>query len=101
MKFGAPRPIPGQPGKSAYDLATAAGFVGTVEEWLAAQKGEPGPQGTATPGTYTAPEGHYVTGFTIAEDGAVTLHTAPLATSLPSIADQASASSTGKGTKKP
>ena len=29
-----------KPGKSAYDLAVEAGFVGTQEEWLAALQGK-------------------------------------------------------------
>lgn len=35
----------GPPGESAYDLAVAAGFVGTVEQWLASLKGPPGVDG--------------------------------------------------------
>ncbi len=40
----------GRPGQSAYELAKAAGFVGTEAEWLASLKGDPGhigPQGPA------------------------------------------------------
>jgi hypothetical protein len=33
----------------------------------------PGPPGTARPGTYACPDGEYATGFTVADDGAVTL----------------------------
>ncbi|MDR7385198.1 hypothetical protein [Promicromonospora iranensis] len=36
-------------------------------------RGARGPQGTARPGTYTCPDGEYVGGFTVADDGAVTL----------------------------
>ena len=41
----------GLDGKSAYDLAVAAGFEGTLEEWLAALKGDKGDKGeTGAPG---------------------------------------------------
>lgn len=43
-------------------------------------QGFPGPPGTARPGTYTCPEGQFTTGFTIADDGAVTLTCADLLT---------------------
>lgn len=36
-------------------------------------QGERGPQGTAKPGTYACPDGEHMTGFAVAEDGAVTL----------------------------
>jgi len=36
----------GEDGLSAYQLAVAAGFVGTQAEWLASLKGEPGDPGT-------------------------------------------------------
>lgn len=36
-------------------------------------EGPRGPQGTARPGTYACPDGEVMTGFTVAEDGAVTL----------------------------
>lgn len=36
-------------------------------------KGDTGPQGTAKPGDYTCPDGEVMRGFSIAEDGAVTL----------------------------
>lgn len=36
-------------------------------------QGAPGPQGTAKPGDYACPDGEVMTGFTVAEDGAVTL----------------------------
>lgn len=36
-------------------------------------QGKEGPQGTAKPGTYACPDGEIVTGFTVAEDGDVTL----------------------------
>jgi hypothetical protein len=35
--------------------------------------GPEGPQGTAKPGDYACPDGEHMTGFTVAEDGAVTL----------------------------
>lgn len=37
------------------------------------QPGPQGPQGTAKPGTYTCPDGEFVAGLTVADDGAVTL----------------------------
>jgi hypothetical protein len=40
--------LPGKPGvagRSAYQLAVDAGFEGTLEEWLASLKGEPGEPG--------------------------------------------------------
>lgn len=70
----------GEPGQDS----TVPGPVGP--------QGEPGPQGeqgaqgfqgppgTARPGTYTCPEGQFTTGFTIADDGAVTLTCADLLT---------------------
>jgi len=39
---------PGNPGKSAYELAVAAGFAGTQAEWLASLKGSPGTNATTT-----------------------------------------------------
>lgn len=36
-------------------------------------QGIQGPQGTAKPGTYACPDGEVMTGFTVAEDGTVTL----------------------------
>lgn len=36
----------GAPGKSAYQIAVDEGFVGTVTEWLASLKGDPGVHGT-------------------------------------------------------
>ena len=36
---------PGAAGRSAYQLALDAGFEGTLEEWLASLKGEPGKDG--------------------------------------------------------
>lgn len=35
----------GTPGKSAYEVATANGFVGTVQQWLASLKGADGAPG--------------------------------------------------------
>jgi hypothetical protein len=40
------------------------------------QDGPPGPQGTAQPGSYDCPQGEYLTGFTVAQDGSVTPHCA-------------------------
>lgn len=40
----------GIPGKSAYEIAVANGFVGTEVEWLLSLKGDPGTSGG---GTYT------------------------------------------------
>ena len=37
--------IPGQDGKSAYQLAQEAGFTGSVTDWLASLKGPKGDQG--------------------------------------------------------
>lgn len=37
--------ISGGSGASAYEVAVQNGFEGTVEEWLASLKGEPGPKG--------------------------------------------------------
>jgi hypothetical protein len=42
-------PIVGETGKSAYELAVATGFVGTLEEWLASLKGVKGDQGLQGP----------------------------------------------------
>lgn len=38
-----PMPVPGP---SAYDIAVAAGFSGSAEDWLASLEGPPGPPGT-------------------------------------------------------
>lgn len=40
-------------------------------------QGARGPQGTAQPGTYTCPDGEYMTGFTVDVEGAVTLACKP------------------------
>lgn len=37
--------VPGQDGPSAYEVAVAAGYVGTQEEWLLSLVGPQGPQG--------------------------------------------------------
>lgn len=39
------RPDPGPPGKSAYEVAVAAGFKGTADEWLASLVGKEGKSG--------------------------------------------------------
>lgn len=41
--------IAGVEGKSAYEVAVDNGFEGSVEEWLASLKGEPGPKGDPGP----------------------------------------------------
>jgi hypothetical protein len=46
---------PGTPGASAYDVAVANGFVGTVEEWLGSLQGE---TGTAGPAAVSADDGN-------------------------------------------
>lgn len=38
---GADSTVPGPAGKSAYEVAVAAGFVGTEAQWLASLKGSP------------------------------------------------------------
>jgi hypothetical protein len=85
----------GAPGRGIQSLQCATGgFIVTYTDGIAApaggpcrgpqgergEKGEPGkdstvpgPQGTATPGTYTCPDSEYVGGFTVAEGGAVTI----------------------------
>jgi hypothetical protein len=42
-----PQGDPGDPGASAYDLAVADGFEGTIEQWLASLHGAPGEPGEA------------------------------------------------------
>ncbi len=42
---GTSRPASVIRGFSAYEVAVANGFVGTVEEWLESLRGEPGPKG--------------------------------------------------------
>lgn len=54
-----PAKVQGLEGKSAYQLALDAGFVGTLEEWLASLKGEQGVSGVYT-GTDTPPDGYDV-----------------------------------------
>jgi hypothetical protein len=44
---GAASTVPGPAGKSAYELAQAAGFTGTEAQWLASLKGTKGDTGTA------------------------------------------------------
>lgn len=43
---------PGDPGKSAYQIAVDHGFVGTEEEWLESLEGDPGPAGGGAAMTY-------------------------------------------------
>lgn len=40
---------PGPGGRSAYELALAEGFVGTLEEWIASLEGDQGIQGIQGP----------------------------------------------------
>ena len=56
----------GQPGQDG-----AQGPEGP--QGLPGQDGKDGDPGTARPGTYSCPDGQYVGGFTVADDGAVTL----------------------------
>lgn len=63
----------GLPGKDGLDGAPG-------KDGLPGADGPQGPPGTARPGTYTCPEGQFTTGFTIADDGAVTLTCADLLT---------------------
>ena len=47
-----PKGDPGEPGDSAYQLAVAGGFTGTITEWLASlvgPAGQLGPQGDQGP----------------------------------------------------
>lgn len=43
------RGFKGEDGQSAYQAAIQAGFIGTVEEWLASIKGDPGSEGAPGP----------------------------------------------------
>lgn len=43
--------IVGPPGESAYNLAVADGYTGTMSEWLASLQGEPGPANSLAIGT--------------------------------------------------
>lgn len=56
-----PRGEPGAPGRDGRDGVD----------------GVDGRDGTARPGTYSCPEGEHMTGFDVAEDGAVTVYCAP------------------------
>lgn len=52
----------GEPGASAYELAVASGFEGTLDQWLASLQGAPGEKGadggpTRIPSGYCATEG--------------------------------------------
>lgn len=47
----------GSPGASAYEVAVAAGFVGTVEQWLASLIGPPGNVGIQGPAGAQGPSG--------------------------------------------
>jgi len=56
---GAASTVAGPAGKSAYEVATAAGFSGTVAQWLASLvglKGDTGPSGATLLGTVTITE---------------------------------------------
>lgn len=55
---------PGDDGLSAYEIALADGFTGTVEEWLASLKGETGEQGAPGPDGASAYEVAVAGGFT-------------------------------------
>lgn len=57
-----PKGEPGDPGRDGVD----------------GKDGAAGQPGTANPGTYACPEGHYVRGFTIGEGGGVTLMCEPV-----------------------
>jgi len=46
---------------------------GTADTEIGPCRGPKGDQGTAKPGTYACPENEFATGFTVAQDGAVTL----------------------------
>ena len=56
----------GADGKSAYEVAVDAGFVGTQEEWLLSLQGDPGPEGAEGP---AGPQGDPGLGITEAGDG--------------------------------
>ncbi len=47
----------GTDGASAYDLAVALGYSGTVTQWVASLEGPPGPEGPAGPVGATGPAG--------------------------------------------
>lgn len=50
----------GEPGASAYELAVASGFEGTLDQWLASLQGAPGEKGAdGAPGQKGEPGGHY------------------------------------------
>lgn len=85
-----PQGAPGAPGSDGSDGSDGAdGDIGPVgpagppgPEGPPGPAGERGPEGppgtdgsngTATPGTYTCPDGQYVAGFTVADNGDVTL----------------------------
>ncbi len=50
----------GEPGASAYELAVASGFEGTLDQWLASLQGAPGEKGAdGAPGQKGEPGGYY------------------------------------------
>lgn len=51
-----PKGEKGDPGDSAYDVAVKAGFVGTIQQWLASLKGATGATGATGP-AYTPSQG--------------------------------------------
>jgi hypothetical protein len=53
LRDGIARGEKGDPGESAYELAVDEGYEGTLDQWLASLKGEPGEDGA--PGTDGAP----------------------------------------------
>lgn len=73
------RGVPGPEGPSAYELAVAGGFVGTLEEWVASLQGPPGSQGPQGPsGGYhrhvqSVPEAMWVINHEIGHQPAVTI----------------------------
>jgi hypothetical protein len=53
--FGFPYAVPGEPGKSAYDIAVNLGYTGTVQQWLASLQGTGGgDSGGGTPASFSS-----------------------------------------------